>query len=205
MQEYESLESKGLKIWDMSQGSDRWKVFRYNNFSHSTLTVNNALQVMSGRAAITKHSDDSLFSYAVTDMKAVYAGRLVKADRGIAIVNKQYVTVRDEIETGDSTCTIRWSMLTPARVVSSGKNQLHLENNGKKLTLYVAGLPEEIVFKTWPTDPPNSYDALNLGTVIVGFEIVVPAHTKKEFNVLLVPGEKQVAVKKSSLKALKEW
>lgn len=205
MQEYESLESKGLKIWDMSQNSDRWKVFRYNNFSHSTLTVNNALQVMNGKAAITKHSNDSLFSYAVTDMKAVYAGRLVKADRGVAIVNKQYVTIRDEVETGDSTCTIRWSMLTPAKVVSSSKNQLHLESNGKKLTLYVAGLPEEVAFKTWPTDPPNSYDALNLGTVIVGFEVTVPAHTKKEFNVLLVPGEKQVAVKKSSLKALKEW
>jgi hypothetical protein len=205
MQDYESMESKGLKIWDMSQASDRWKVFRYANFSHSTLTVNNALQTVGGRAAITKYSDDSLFTYAVMDLGTLYAGSLVKAERGVAIVNKQYVMVRDEIETGDTACTIRWTMFTPARVTSITKNQLQLMNNGKKLTLYVIGLPEGTILRTWPTDPPNSYDAINLGTTLVGFEIVVPAHTKKEFNVLLLPGEKQVAVKRSSLKALKEW
>lgn len=205
MQEYESMESKGLKIWDMSQGSDRWKVFRYANFSHSTLTVNHALQTVSGKAAIIKHSADSLFTYAVMDISAVYADHLAKAERGIAIVNKQYVTVRDEIETGDTACTIRWAMLTPARVASVNNNQMQLVNNGKKLTVYVAGLPEATVLKTWPTDPPNNYDALNMGTVLVGFEIVVPAHTKQSFTVLLVPGEQAIAVKKSSLKSLNEW
>jgi hypothetical protein len=139
------------------------------------------------------------------DLGPVYAGSLAKAQRGIAIVNKQYVTVRDEIETGDSACTIRWAMLTPAQVASVNKNQMKLVNKGKKLTLYVNGLPEETVLKTWPTDPPNSYDAVNLGTVLVGFEITVPAHTKKAFNVFLVPGEGQLSVKKSSLKPLSEW
>jgi len=205
MQEYESLESKGLKIWDMGQASERWKVFRYTNFSHSTLTINNALQKVNGHAAITRHSDDSLFTYAIMDIGSVYAGSLAKAERGIAIVNKQYVVVRDEIETGDTACTVRWAMFTPARVVSINKNQLQLVNNGKKLTLYVIGLPEDATLKTWPTDPTNNYDATNFGTLLAGFEITLPAHTKKEINVLLVPGEKQVTLKKSSLKALKEW
>jgi hypothetical protein len=205
MQGYESMESKGLNIWDMSQGSDRWKVFRYTNFSHSTLTVNGGLQIMKGRASFTKHSADSLFTRAVMDLGPVYAGSLAKAERGIAIINKQYVTVRDEIETGDSACTIRWAMLTPAQVASVNKNQMQLVNKGKKLTLYVNGLPEETVVRTWPTDPPNSYDAVNLGTVLVGFEITVPAHTKKSFNVFLVPGEGQLSVKKSSLKPLSDW
>ena len=205
MQGYESMESKGLKIWDMTQESDRWKVFRYGNFSHSTLTVNNALQNMKGRAPITKHGNDSLFTHAVVDLGQIYKGQLVKAERGIAIVNKQYVTVRDELETGDSTCTIRWAMLTPAKVASINKNQMLLTNGGKKLTLYVNGLPENAVLQTWTTDPPNSYDELNLGTVLVGFEVIVPAHTKTAFNVFLLPGEGQVSVKKSSLKPLIEW
>ncbi len=205
MQEYESMESKGLKIWDMGQGSDRWKVFRYSNFSHSTLTVNNALQAVLGKAPMIKHSSDSLFTHAVLDMSTLYAASLAKAARGIAIVNKQYVTIRDEIETGDTASVIRWAMLTPARVISINGNQAQLENKGKKLTLYVAGLPATAVIRTWPTDPPNSYDALNLGTVLVGFELTVPAHTKQSFNVLLVPGEKAVSVKKSSLIPLQEW
>ncbi|AXY73100.1 heparinase [Paraflavitalea soli] len=205
MQGYESLESKGLQIWDMGQASDRWKVFRYSNFSHSTITVNKALQQVNGRATFLKHSGDSLFTRAVMDLGSLYAGSLTKAVRGIAIANKQYVTVRDEWEAGDSTCTVRWAMLTPAHVVSIDKNQVQLQNNGKKLTLYVNGLPEGAALRTWPTDPPNSYDALNIGTVLVGFEMTLPAHTKKEVTVLLVPGEGQVMIKKSSLLPLSEW
>jgi hypothetical protein len=205
MQGYESLESKGLKIWDMGQQSDRWKVFRYANYSHSTLTVNNALQQVGGKAPLVKYAGDSLFMHAVIDMSNVYAGSLAKAQRGIAIVNKQVVVIRDEIETGDTACTIRWAMLSPARVVTAGGNQAQLVNDGKKLMLYVTDLPEGTVLRTWPTDPPNSYDALNLGTMLIGFEMVVPPHTKKTWNVLLAPGETPVTIKRSMLKALAEW
>ena len=36
---YQRLESEGLKIWDRSQKSDRWKVYVYRNDAHNTLTV----------------------------------------------------------------------------------------------------------------------------------------------------------------------
>jgi hypothetical protein len=203
MQAYESLESKGIKLWDFAQNGQRWQVFRYVNQAHSTLTVNNQLQDVTGRAEIIASSSDSLFIRAVADLKPVYKN-LKAATRGIAIVNKQYVMVRDEIETGDSACTVRWSMLTPATVAGQDVNQLHLVNKGKKLTLYVNGAPEASL-KTWPTDPPNSWDALNPNTTIVGYELTIPPHTKKEITVFLVPGEQQLAVKKSTLKPLSEW
>lgn len=204
MQDYESLESKGIKIWSGGQNEDRWRVFRLSNFSHSTLTVNNSLQNVKGNAAIISSSDDSLFLNAVTDMSSLYDKSLTMAKRGVAIVNRQYVLVRDEIETGDTACTIRWAMFTHATVSSIHGNQLQLTTKGKKLTLLVAGLADAQL-RTWPTDPPNSWDALNLGTILVGFEITVPAHTKRSFNVLLAPGEGQIVLKKNSLKPLSEW
>lgn len=205
MQNYETLESKGLKIWTMTQESERWKVFRYNNFSHSTLTVNGKLQRMKGKGVIIKHAADTLFTRAVMDMSALYAEQLVSAQRGIALVDKKYVTVRDEVETGDSVCTIRWAMLTPATVAGINKNQMQLVQGGdKKLLLQVQGLPENVVLQTWPANPPpNSYDASNEGMVLVGFEVVVPPHTKKAFEVLLVPG--QEAVTAAVQKALQQW
>lgn len=205
MQNYETLESKGLKIWTMTQESDRWKVFRYNNFSHSTLTVNGVLQNMKGRAFIIKHNADTLFTRAVMDISQLYAGRLVSAQRGIAIVDKKYVRVRDEVETGDSTCTIRWAMLTPAAVAGIQQHQMQLvQQETKRLTLQVVGLPKEVVLKTWPANPPPAaYDAANEGMVLVGFEVVVPPHTKKAFDVLLLPG--QEALKETDLKALTQW
>lgn len=206
MQNYESLESKGLKIWDMKQDSDRWKVFRYTNRAHSTLTVNNQLQQMNGKAPIIKQGSDSMFMYAVVDMGQLYAGQLTSARRGIAIVDKKYVNVRDEIETGDSSCTIRWTMVTPATVAGINKNQMQLtQNENKKLSLYVLGLPEDAVLQSWPATGPNSYDAENTGYTLVGFEVTLPPHTKKAFDVLLLPGQGQLSLKKSSIKALNEW
>jgi hypothetical protein len=41
--------------------------------------------------------------------------------------------------------------------------------------------------KTWTTVSPNSYDAPNPGTILVGFEVKVPANTKWAITVTLVP------------------
>ncbi|MFP5041235.1 heparinase II/III family protein [Parasediminibacterium sp. JCM 36343] len=203
MQEYESLESKGVKLWDMGQDAERWQVFRYNNLAHSTLAVNNGFQLVKGNAKFISHSSDSMFMSAALDMSSLYKG-LAKAQRGIAIIDKQYVSVRDELETGDSACTIRWAMVTSATVGQAKGNQIQLENKGKKLTLFVDGL-KEVRLRTWPTDPQHSYDALNPGTTIVGFEITLPAHTKQVFNVLLVPGEAMPTINKAALKGLSQW
>ena len=204
MQEYSSLESKGIKLWDGAQNGGRWTVFRFNNFSHSTLTVNNGLQVAKGSASIKASASDSTFLNAVTDLSEVYAGSLKSSKRGIAIVNKKYVMVRDEIETGDLPCVVRWAMLTPATIAEAGNGQVLLTNKGKKLALYVHGAAEAVI-KTWPTDPPNSWDVLNVGVTLVGYEITIPPHTKKEITVFLLPGEQQLAIKKSSLKPLAQW
>jgi hypothetical protein len=204
MQQYNSLESAGLDIWNMAQNSQRWEVFRYNNYSHSTLTVNGQLQHVKGNATVVKSTTDPLNMNTLMDLTSIYNKNLQKAMRGIAIINKQYVIVRDEVETGDSVCVIRWAMLTPAAVASINGNQARLTNKGQKLTLFVNGLPD-VVLKTYRTDPPHSYDALNPGTTMIGFEITVPAHTQKMFEVIMVPGEENVAVQKADLKPLAEW
>jgi len=138
---------------------------------------------------------------SVTDLTEIYKGQVAKAIRGIAIVNKSYVVVRDEIETLDSSTTIRWTMLTPATVKITHNNRAELTQNGKMLILQVEA-NSEIVMKTWSTDPPNSYDAPNPGTTLVGFEIKVPAHTKTACTVKLMP-KKMLSSKK--IQPLKNW
>ncbi|MGN6420870.1 MAG: heparinase II/III domain-containing protein [Pseudobacter sp.] len=203
MQNYNSLESAGLGIWDMSQGSQRWGVFRYSNYSHSTLTVNGHLQYVKGKSELLRFSDDSVNMRAVLDLTDVYRQDLKQARRGISIINKQYATVRDELETGDSTCVIRWTMLTPATVVAIDGNQAQLTNKGQKLLLRVEGIPGAKI-QTWSTEPRHSYDAANPGTTLIGFEITVPANTRIAYNVILVPGE-NISPKTADLKELDKW
>jgi hypothetical protein len=140
---------------------------------------------------------------AVTDMSEIYKGALNSSKRGIAIVDKQYVVVRDEIEARDTITTIRWTMLTPAGVKITGDNKAELTQKGKKLILQVES-PVKVTMKTWSTDPPNSYDAPNPGTTLTGFEITVPANTKIAFNVSLIP-EKALGKAKKKIPALKDW
>ena len=203
MQDYESLESKGIQLFGRTQDAQRWTVFRLTNLVHNTLTINNQHQKVTGHAPITSTGTSPSFMNSVTDLTEIYKGQVAKAIRGIAVVDKSYVVVRDEIETLDSSTTIRWTMLTPATVKIIGNNRAELTQNGKMLILQVEAT-SGIVMKTWSTDPPNSYDAPNPGTTLVGFEIIVPAHTKTASTVKLIP-EKSLSKSTQKIQPLKNW
>ncbi|MCC7524988.1 MAG: heparinase II/III family protein [Chitinophagaceae bacterium] len=203
MQEYESLESKGIKIWGRTQDAERWSVFRYTNQAHNTITVNNQHQRVNGFALITASSSDPTFMYAVTDMTELYKGVLTEARRGIGIVNKAYVVVRDEIKTADTITTVRWNMVTQAAARITGDKEIELTQNGKMLLLKVdTDAPVEM--KTWLTDPPHRFDAANPGTVMVGFEIQLPPGTTAAVNVFLVP-QKAMEHVNLQIPDLSEW
>ena len=199
-QDYHSLESKGVDLWNRQQNSQRWQVFRYNNYVHNTLTVNNQLHAVNGTADIVSWSSNPVFMNVVSDMSKVFEGQLSKSVRGVAIVDKQYVVVRDEVTAADKDATVRWTMLTSAEVNIKGKNVVELKKDGKKLTLQVAE-PANVAMKTWTTVPPNDYDAPNPGAVLVGFEITIPAGTSTVLSVKLIPqNAKNTGAKISEIK-----
>ena len=203
MQGYESLESKGIQLFGRTQDAQRWTVFRLTNLVHNTLTINNQHQRVTGHAPITSSSDKPSFMNAVIDMTEVYKGSIAKANRGISIVDKSYVVVRDELETLPEATTVRWTMLTPADVKITGNNTAELTKDGKKLTLQVQS-PANVTMKTWSTDPPNSYDAPNPGTTMVGFEVTLPANSKNTLTVALVPASaKNKEIK--NVQPLEKW
>lgn len=203
MQNYESLESKGIRLFGREQDAQRWSVFRYTNKVHNTLTVNDQLQRVVGDAPLTGYASAPAFMSATTNMSEIYKGALASVNRGIAISNQQYVIVRDELETLPQESTVRWTMLTPAEVKITGKNRAELTKDGKKLILQVQE-PAQVIMKTWSTDPPNDYDVSNPGTTLVGFEVKMPAQTKGALTVLLIP---EKAGKKAILKVqpLQQW
>lgn len=203
MQNYESLESKGVDLWNSKQDSQRWQIFRYNNFVHNTLTVNGGLQRVVGKATITGHSATPLFMHATTDLTDIYQDALVSAKRGVALVDKAYVLIQDELETPAIETTVRWTMLTPATVKLLGTNGAELTKDGKKLLLQVDA-PAGVAIKTWSTEPTHEYDAPNPGTVLVGFEVKVPANTKTILTVRLIP-EKSANRPRQPIKPLQGW
>ncbi|GAB3010657.1 heparinase II/III domain-containing protein [Spirosoma pulveris] len=203
MQEYESLESKGVDLWNMRQNSQRWQILRYNNFAHNTLSINDELQAVDGKAPLTAHSSSPNFLSAQVDLSSLYKQSVAKANRGIAIVDKAYVVVQDEIETAPAEATVRWTLLTSATVKLTGANRAELTKEGKVLTIQVME-PAQIDFKTWPTTPSHDFDAPNPGTTLLGFEVKLPANTKSVVQVTLTPGS-STGQKKQPAKPLTQW
>lgn len=68
---YGDLEARGLGIWNKSQDSDRWQIYRYHNSSHNTLTVNKQAQRVKGRAGIAAFSPEPENAFTVIDMTPV--------------------------------------------------------------------------------------------------------------------------------------
>jgi len=202
MQDYESLESKGMSIFGRTQDAQRWSIFRLNNYSHSTLTVNNQLQLVKGYAKIDQFSDRPEMMYAISDLSTVYEGQLTSARRGVAIVDQKFVAIRDELKAPNQPTTVRWAMLTTA-TPELKDNSIVLTKEGHSLTLQVNS-PTKVVLKTWSTDPTTTYDAPNPGKILVGFEIQLAANQKQDVQVLLIPGSVDAKNVKFE-KALGNW
>ena len=202
-QGYESLESRGMNIWGKTQDAQRWTVKRYNNFIHNTLTVNDQYQKVKGYAKINDSGESKALKFAVSDLSDMYDGQLAAANRGIGIVDDSYVVVRDEVKAPNQTAKVRWVMLAPDGVKISGDNLAILTKDGKKLTLRV-DYPANAKLQTWSTAPTTDYDATNEGTVLVGFEIEVPAGKSQTLQVSLLP-QKVVPTTKGFDTPLTQW
>ena len=186
MQDYESLESKGIQVFGRTQDAQRWSIFRINNMAHNTLTVNNQLQLVKGYAKIDHFSDQPDFMFAQSDLSTVYENQLTSVKRGVALVDKHFVVVRDELTGTDKPTTVRWTMLTSA-VATLKSNRILLSKEGHTLELRVTS-PSRIKMKTWSTEPSTNYDAPNPGKTLVGFEIQLKPNQKQTIQVELVPG-----------------
>ncbi len=186
-QGYHSLESLGMNIWGRTQDAERWTVYRLNNYSHSTLTVNGELQRVDGYAKIDRYSDDPGFSFGISDISSLYSTTLESVTRGAGIVDREYLVIRDELSTGPDPAVVRWQMLTGADVTVTGNNSATLALEGKTLDIRVDS-PSDIKMTTWSSQPGTEWDVSNPGTILVGFEVTVPANSRETFDVKFIPG-----------------
>ena len=184
---YELLESNGLHIWTNGQHSDRWRVLRYHNRMHNTLTVNDSLHRSAGHAAFTAHASTDGFMASTLDLSSVFEGELQTAVRSIAIVEERYVVVTDTLTAcADHPATVRWTMLTSADVRSLGSDRIELRKDGKRLVLQVES-SYPATMKTWSAQSQQPFDSPNPGKTPVGFEVEIPAGKQAVLTVRLLP------------------
>ncbi|MPN48844.1 hypothetical protein SDC9_196456 [bioreactor metagenome] len=191
-----------MSIFGRSQDAQRWTIYRMNNHSHNVITIDNQHQQVKGYGKIDRYADGENFPFALSDISSVYSNQMKQVVRGVAIKDGKYVVIRDEVETLGKETKLKWAMFTFADV-ELGDNSAVLTQDNKKLYIRVNG-SGNIVMKTWSTTPENDYDATNPGTVMVGFECMLPAGTQASFEVLLIPEESRNSATYTH-KNLKDW
>ena len=185
MQDYHSLESKGIKLWGKTQDSERWNVFRLGTSSHNVLQVDGQQQRVEGHAPLVLSKDGR----TIVDLTPVYAGQLAAARRGVALDADRSVRVQDEFTALDREARVRWAMVTRADVKIDGPGRATLTQQGRTLAFRVVE-PVGATLAIYPTDPPPAAtDARNEGTRMIGFEVRAAPRQSLRVIVQLIPGE----------------
>lgn len=183
LQEYESLESKGVDLWNRRQDSQRWQVFRLNNHSHNTLSIDGRLHRVDGPARIVAFSDAAAAPFAVVDLSAVFAGQAERALRGFKVIGGRAVLVQDELRGLKAGASVRWAMLTGADVEIAG-DRATLRENGRVLEARL--LAPAASFTVIPAEPPqDSFNAPNPGRRILTVTFAPAADGTLRIAVLL--------------------
>ncbi|WP_299532165.1 heparinase II/III family protein [Ulvibacterium sp.] len=185
LQGYHSLESLGLGIWKRNKKSDRWKVFRNNVFSHNTLVVNDSLQNPEAFATLEMINDNTHAFRVGVNLSSIYAPQLTHSKRTFEVGHNQELVITDSLRTSNTgTSKIRWAFVTPAEIkIAEDGRTAYLSKGGKSITVELLR-PKESLFRTYETNPPPSdFDAPNLGTQLLGFEIFSKPGTEEIIKV----------------------
>ena len=202
MQDYNSLESAGVDLWDMTQDSERWEVFRIGPFSHNILTVNGKVPKVNRvinilRTRKPERPDRDHPAGAELSLQPAYDDDLADYRREV-LFDGQDLHVIDHLQAGDSTCTIRWAMASEAEAILSDGRFL-LQADGKSRTLSVTA--EESTPDITPLFWPTTYDATaldldgmqylhptdvpNPGTALIGYTLTLQPHRKVVLHAVL--------------------
>lgn len=181
-QKYDSLDEYGVDQWNKSQDSQRWKILRYNNMAHNTLTFDGKLQNVFGYAGITDCGSSGGTMQATVNLSGIYKDQVASAVRTVKLYPDGSAGIRDSIRTLAGETTMRWNIATEADAEIIDDKTIVLSKGTEKLEISIDG-SAAFEIRTWSAEPANIWDQPNPGVTFVGFESSLPPDSCKTFDV----------------------
>jgi hypothetical protein len=191
MQDYNSLESKGIELWNRKQESQRWTVYRINNNSHNTLTIDGQLHRVEGHGEMGAITTKDGVSSVTIDLSSVFAGQANHVTRTFQVEPGEHrVRIVDELTGLKPGAEVRWAMVTSAEVETSGADAI-LRLGDQRLSAKVEEATGAMpAFAVIPADPPaDNFNAPNPGRRLLVATFVVPQDGSVRFAVTLHAGK----------------
>ncbi len=170
MQDYHQLESRGVDLWNIRPGSQRWDVFRISEYSHNVMTVNGSRADVNFRTSFSKVWQKRSRKGVEIPMTGFYGGQLDSALRTVWLDRKDDLHVKEEFVGGDSTRVLRWVFCTEAECRILGPSLIELKKDGKVRHLRLS-TRHYASPRVYEAKGSHDYDAPNPGLSLVGFEI----------------------------------
>ena len=185
-----AIHSLGGKLFDMSQTSLRWKLFRMHSRQHNTLTVNDKDHDVNAFVNMTATENTASRMAATFDLAPLFGGDLVKAERTAALCDGNHLEVKDVLKAPvDRPAHVRWTLMTRATpTITSDGISLVSGSLSKKLNTEGGN----VTYRIWSSDindydnillkdgkpvesPINSESQPDKHISICGYEIEIPA------------------------------
>jgi hypothetical protein len=202
---YHGIEARGMDLWNRTQDSDRWTIFRQGNEGHNTLVIDGQPQRVAGHGRIVAFSDDPDHAHSIVDLSTVYAEQATSVQRGVALLPSGAVLVQDELAGLKPGSRVRWGMITRADPGDPTGSVLTLHDGDARLRLELLAPPEPRWQIIDTETPRREWDSPNPGTRMVALVAVAPASGALRLAVLLTPGSAGPAPEPAELRPLGEW
>lgn len=153
MQDYDSLESAGVDLWnERDPDSQRWRVFRVGADSHNILRIDGSDQPLHRKAELTSNS-----SQCIVDLSHMYAPKLAAASRRFLTESRGFILEDRWLSSELVRASSQW--LTRAEI-ELHESTIILRQRGRQLRLEFE--PELVTVETEDVSiPVRAYDAPN--------------------------------------------
>lgn len=156
---YQMMEKNKINLWDKKQDSERWRLIRYTNSSHSTLTVNGKVHNVYAKAPIVGKIDNAACRGVLIDLTAPLAPEVEKATRAIKLIDNKKIEIVDTIKAPEQKdAEVVFCIPTQAEVKME-KDSIFLKRDNKTLKISATSnantKPE--MFDRKPTNPKDYF------------------------------------------------
>ena len=157
-QAYHELEKTGFDLWNKAQDSQRWTLLNKGNYGHSTITINNQLHKVDGKATIVDFRQGEK-PEVTFDLTPVFEGVLKSSKRKFTKESPTSLLIDDFIEINESTEIITWQLITTFDIEVTGEGATISKPEYSSITpqkkLFIENISHpNISMKVISLDPP---------------------------------------------------
>lgn len=185
---YNKMRAAKLDLWNYSQDSSRWSVFRNGPEGHNVIRFDNQLQTAAGFAKIDATEGDAAGRFgAVVDLQSLYAGQVADVRRTVRLNADRSVTISDQWRAGGQPVVAGLQWLTRAEVTRV-PNGVRLNQAGKSLDINIETDGSYEVDVEDVSQPRGVQDSANPGVRRIVVRVATAAGESRSVRLRSVPG-----------------